>query len=159
MATEYCSDNLGRDARLYRNTGTISVPVWTEVKEARDITLNMAGDKVEQSDRSTRFKLYDVGSIDLSISATLTYRTGNANCEALRNLLLNNCAEQMALMSGPIATVGSEGIKAGFKVFTNNHAFPMADGMTVEIELAPCYYEDPTVAGVQIAPAWYETPA
>jgi len=119
----------------------------------------MAGDKVEQSDRSTRFKLYDVGSIDLSISATLTYRTGNANCEALRNLLLNNCAEQMALMSGPIATVGSEGIKAGFKVFTNNHAFPMADGMTVEIELAPCYYEDPTVAGVQIAPAWYETPA
>lgn len=158
MPTDYCSDNLGRDARLYRNTGTVAVPVWTEIKEARDITLNMAGDKVEQSDRSTVFKLYDVGSIDLSITATLTYRPGNANCEALRNLMLNNCAEQMALTSGPIATSGSEGIRAGFKVFNNNYAFPLADGMTVEIELAPCYYESPAAVGVQIPPVWFETP-
>lgn len=155
MATEFCSDNLGRDARLYRNTGTVTVPVWTEVKEARDISLNMAADKVDQSDRSTRFKLYDAGGIDVSISATLTYRSGNANCEAIRDLLLNNCAEQMLLISGPVATAGSEGLKAGFKVFSNNLQYPLADGMTVEIELAPSYYESPAAPGVQIAPEWF----
>lgn len=155
MTTEFCSNNLGRDARLYRNTGTVVTPVWTEVTEARGLQLPMAADKVEQSDRSTRFKLYDSGGIDISFSGKLSYRSGNANCEALRDLMLDNCAEQMALMSDDITVVGAEGIKAGMKVFTNSHDYPFTDGKTIDIELAPCYYENPTVAGVQIVPIWY----
>ena len=156
MATTYCSANTGRDAYLYRNTGTVATPVWTHVKEARDLSMPMTAEKIKQSDRSTVFALYDNGEIDLSITGSLSFRSQNANCTAIRDLMLSRCSEQMALMSGPIATVGSEGIKAGFKVFGNTHNFPLSDGMTVDIELAPCYYEDPTVAGTQIAPAWYE---
>ena len=155
MATEYCSNNLGRNARLYRNTGTIATPVWTEVTEARDLQLPMAADQVEQSDRSTRFKLYDAGGIEMAFTGKLSYRSGNANCEALRDLMLENCAEQMALMSGDIATAGSEGIKAGMKCFNNSHDYPFTDGMSVDIELKPSYYENPLVAGVQIVPVWY----
>lgn len=156
MATTYCSTNTGRDAYLYRNTGTVGTPVWTEVPEARDLSMPMTSEKIKQSDRSTIFALYDNGEIDLSISGALSFRSQNANCTALRDLMLTKCAEQMALMSGPIADSGSEGILAGFKVFTNSHNFPLSDGMTVDIELAPCYYEDPTAPGVQIAPEWYE---
>ena len=36
---------LGLDAKLYRNTGTIPAPVWNEIHNVKDVTLNLeAGD-------------------------------------------------------------------------------------------------------------------
>ncbi|MEZ6097169.1 MAG: hypothetical protein R3C03_23590 [Pirellulaceae bacterium] len=32
---------LGMDAKFYRNTGTYASPVWTEVSNVKDVTLNL----------------------------------------------------------------------------------------------------------------------
>lgn len=152
MATTFCSNNSGRDAHLYLNTGTVASPTWTEIIEARDLSLALTAESIDVSDRSTKFKLYDSGGIECSISGKLTYRNGNANCESIRDLFLSGCGAEFALTDGPIATVGTEGIRGGFKVFTNSHEFPLADGMTVDIELRPCYFENGS--STQTVPEW-----
>ena len=153
MATTFCSNNSGRDAKLYHNAGTVASPTWTHIAEARDLSLNMTAEEFDVSDRNTKFKMYDHGGIDVEISGKLTYRNGNANCETIRDLFLSGCGAEFALMDGPIATAGSEGIRGGFKVFTNSHEFPLADGMTVDISLKPCYFEDGSNAFVELE--WY----
>jgi hypothetical protein len=153
MPTTFCSDSSGRDAKLYYNSGTVASPTWVEIKEARDLSMPMTAESYDDSDRSTAIKLFGAGGIEVSISGKLSYRNGNANCETIRDLFFSRCAAEFALMDGPIATSGSEGFRGGFKVFTNSHEFPLADGMTVDIELKPAYFENGS--GTQVLPAWY----
>ena len=42
---------LGLDTRMYRNTGTYAAPVWNEIKNVRDVTLNL---ETGESDVTTR---------------------------------------------------------------------------------------------------------
>lgn len=155
MSTEYTSNNLGRDARLYYNSGTVASPTWVEIKEARDLTINLACDKVAVEDRSTIYKLFESGGLDFSISGSLTYRNGNANCAVLRDMMFARSAHQFAITTGPIATAGTQGLKAGMKCFSNNLGLALNDGQKVDFELAPCYYESPAAPGTQILPAWF----
>lgn len=159
MPTTFCSKNSGRDAKLYHNSGTVASPTWTEIKEARDLSLSMTAEEFDVSDRNTKFKLYDHGGIDVEISGKLTYRTNNANCETIRGLFLSGCGAEFALMSNTIsgANGAAEGIRGGFKVFTNSMEFPLADGMTVDISLKPCYFENGSSAFVELS--WYEVAA
>lgn len=154
--TTFCDkSSAGRKAKLYRNTGTVPIPVWEEFTEARDLSLPMSADKFDDPSRGSIFKLFDQGQVETGISFQLTYREGSLQCKAIRDLILSGCAEEFAIMSGPIATAGSEGLRGGMKVFTNDTSFPIADGSTVDVELAPCYFEDAGDPGTQIFPAWY----
>jgi hypothetical protein len=144
MPTTFCSKNSGRDAKLYHNSGTVASPTWTEIKEARDLSLSMTAEEFDVSDRNTKFKLYDHGGIDVEI------------CETIRGLFLSGCGAEFALMSNTIsgANGAAEGIRGGFKVFTNSMEFPLADGMTVDISLKPCYFENGSSAFVELS--WYD---
>ena len=156
MPTTFCSKNSGREAKLYHNSGTVASPTWVEIKEARDLSLNMTADNFEVSDRNTKFKMYGHGQIDVEISGKMTYRTNNANCETIRGLFLTGCGAEFALMSNRIdGTNGpAEGIRGGFQVFTNSMEFPLADGATVDISLKPCYFENGSNVFVELA--WYD---
>lgn len=156
MATTFCAKDTGRDAHIYLNTGSVATPTWTEITEARDVSMPMTADQIEQSDRSTKFKLYSSGGIDLSVSFKMSYRNGSANFASLQSLFLTGCGAEFAIMDGPIATAGSEGVRGGFQVFSNSFDFPLSDGQTVDIELRPCYFEDG--ASNQTFPAWYTAP-
>ena len=146
----------GRKGKLYRNTGTHAAPVLVEIPEARDVDFPMAPDKIDDSDRGSDFKKYTDGQIDLAINAKLTYRNGNANCTAIRNALLNGTIIEFFALDGPSDVTGSEGIRFFGKVFTNNMNQPLTDGQTVDIEIAPAYYEE---ASAVVQPSWYEVPA
>lgn len=156
MPTTFCSKNSGRDAKLYHNSGTVASPTWTHIKEARDLSLSMTADEFDVSDRNTKFKMYDQGGLDVEISGKLTFRTSNTNCKTIRDLFLSGCGAEFALMSNTIsgADGAAEGIRGGFKVFTNSMEFPLSDGQTVDISLKPCYFENGS--SVFVGPAWYE---
>lgn len=159
MPTTFCSKNSGRDAKLYHNSGTVASPTWVHIKEARDLSLNMTADNFEVSDRNTKFKMYGHGLIDVEISGKLTFRTNNTNCETIRGLFLSGCGAEFALMSNTIsgADGAAEGIRGGFAVFTNSMEFPLSDGMTVDISLKPCYFENGSSTFVELA--WYDVAA
>ena len=143
MATTYCSKNSGREAKLYHNSGSVASPTWVHIKEARDLSLNMTADSFDVTDRTSRYKLYGTGSVDVEISGKITFRTSNTNCKTIRDLFLSGCAAEFALMSNTItgADGAAEGIRGGFAVFTNSMEFPLNDGMTVDISLKPAYFE------------------
>lgn len=159
MPTTYCSKNAGRDAKLYHNSGTVASPTWVHIKEARDLSLNMTADSFDVSDRTSIYKMYGRGSIDVEISGKLTYRTNNTNCDTIRTLFLSGCAAEFALMSNTItgADGAAEGIRGGFAVFTNSMEYPLADGMTVDISLKPAYFEDGS--SVQVELSWMDVAA
>lgn len=155
MASTFCRDNTGRAAKLYRNTGTPASPIWSEVVEAKDLKINMSLEEIDDSDRSTIWKLVEAGTVEISISGQLSNRKDSVNVEAMRDLVFSRCAEQFALMDGPIATVGTEGILAGCKVLAFDMDFALGNTKMIDFELKPSYYEDPGVAGTQIVPTWH----
>lgn len=159
MPTTYCSKAAGKEAKLYHNAGTVASPTWTHIKEARDLSLNMTAEEFDVSDRSSKFKMYDSGLIDVEISGKLSFRTNNTNCDTIRTLFLSGCGAEFALMSNTItgADGAAEGVRGGFKVFTNSHEFPLSDGMTVDITLKPCYFENGS--NVQVEVSWYDVAA
>ena len=159
MPTTYCSKNSGRDAKLYHNSGTVASPTWVHIKEARDLSLTMTADNFDVSDRTSKYKMYGHGGIDVEISGKLTYRTNNTNCDTIRTLFLSGCAAEFALMSNTItgADGAAEGIRGGFAVFTNSMEFPLADGMSVDISLKPAYFENGSSTQVELS--WYDVAA
>lgn len=143
---------IGQECKLYRNTGTNATPTWSEVTGVRDLSLPLAADKVDISDRGSRFKKETGGMIESAISFQLTYRNGNADHAALRAAMLNKTAIEFAVMSGDITTSGEEGLRSFCEVFTFNHEQPLSDGVTVDVEIAPTYAEE---SDVVIHPSWY----
>ena len=45
------SHKLGLDAKLFRNTGTYAAPVWVEIKNVKDVTLNLEAGEADVSTR------------------------------------------------------------------------------------------------------------
>ena len=154
--SQFCQNASGRDARLYYNTGTVPVPVWVEVTEAQDITMPWTTEEIENLERESDFVLFDSGPQRIEATFALTYRQGNTNARHFRDSLQSKCAWEYAIMSGDIATSGSEGIRAGMKTFSNSHNFPASGQSTVDIKLLPAYFEDAGSVGVGIPPSWYE---
>ena len=145
----------GKKGKLNRNTGTNASPVWVEVKEARDVDITRAADQVEESDRGSNYKKYDDGLIDLGISFNMTYRNGNANCQALITAMHAGTSIEYAAMDGDIATSGSTGPRFFGKVFQVNKSEPLTDGQTLQLEIKPTYHEE---ASVVIEPTEYTIP-
>jgi len=42
---------LGLDAKLYRNTGTFAAPAWNEIKNVKDVTLNLEAGEADVTTR------------------------------------------------------------------------------------------------------------
>ena len=145
----------GRKAKLYRNTATNASPTWVEILEARDVDITRAADQVEESDRGSDYKKYDDGQIELAITFNMTYRNGNANCDYLRDALLNGTAFEVAAMDGDVATSGSTGPRFFGKVFQVNKSEPLADGQTYDLEIRPTYHEESSAV---VQPSEYTVP-
>jgi hypothetical protein len=132
----------GKTAKLYRNTATNASPTWVEVPEIRDLDLPMQADQVDDSDRCSNFKKYSQCLVDLGISGNMTYRNGNANCEAIRDALLAGTVIEWAAMDGDITASGTTGIRFFGLVFSADRGQPLTDSMTVALEIKPTYHEE-----------------
>ena len=64
----------GRRWRVYRNTGTYAIPVWTAVTERKDIGLPMTKDEIESLRDGAEFKEYLKGYKDLSFETEISTR-------------------------------------------------------------------------------------
>lgn len=142
-----------RKKKLYRNNGSHASPTWIEVKEVRDLDIKFSPDKFDDSDRSSNFKLYDAGQIELGCTFKMTFRKGNLNCKHIRDSILECTATEYAAMYGDITESGSEGFRFYGKCFKGDHSQPLNDGDTVDVELAPTYFEE---NDIQIEPTFYE---
>lgn len=138
----------GLDCKIYHNTGNYASPTWSEITSAMDVTLNLSAAEADASSRASNWRQTLTALLDGSVDFDIVADNTDTAYEALRDAFLNRTAIDMAIMDGPIATNGSEGLRAEMSVvnFTRNE--PLEDTMTVSVSVKP--------APTGNDPAWME---
>lgn len=115
------SFSMGRLAKLYLNTGTYAVPVWSEICRISDVTIGQSRNTATVVTRCSGNQKTVIGSKVFQISFTYLEILGvDTILGALRtSSLADTPATQkldIAAVNLPIATVGSTGIRGMFGV-------------------------------------------
>ncbi len=142
---------LGYNAKLYRNTGTHGSPTWVEMTNVKDLTLNMDLDEADVTTRGNAGWKANVATLlDGSIEFEMVYDPTDASFTAVQTAFFTRAAIEFAAMDGPIATTGSQGLKATCMVKQFSVEEKLAEALTVKVTIKPTYSVNP--------PAWYTAP-
>ncbi|MBT6153666.1 MAG: hypothetical protein HOH82_03130, partial [Planctomycetaceae bacterium] len=122
---------VGLSGKLYRNTATYATPTWSEIKNVRDLTLNVEASEADASRRGGGgwrevLKALKDGGIEFE----LLHENGNADNTALRDAFFNDTNVDMLALDGDVATSGSEGLRMTVAVMNFSRSEPMEDSMT-----------------------------
>jgi hypothetical protein len=142
---------LGLDARLYRNTGTYAAPIWNEIKNVKDVTLNLEAGEADVTTRGNAGWRATVATLkDGSIEFEMVWDTADDDFAAIRDAFLNRGAIEFAVMDGDITVAGSQGLRATCMVtsFSRNEA--LEEAITVSVTVKPTYSVTP--------PSWIVVP-
>lgn len=110
---------LGKNAKLYYNTGTYATPTWVEIKYVTDVRVTLTATETEISTRATvPFKTYVSGLIDLGFECDYSWIEGDDSVfTAIKNAFLDGTPMDIAIMDGNIAVSGThEGIRSPFVI-------------------------------------------
>jgi hypothetical protein len=142
---------LGLDAKLYRNAGTHASPVWNEIRNVKDVTLNLEAGEADVTTRGNAGWKATVATLkDGSIEFEMVWDTADDDFGAIRDTFLNRGAMEFAVMDGDITVAGSQGLRATCMVtnFSRNEA--LEEAITVSVTVKPTYAANP--------PSWIVVP-
>lgn len=131
---------LGYQCKLYFDTASYASPVWSEVTNCRDATLNL---EVADADVTTRgnngWKATIPTLKDASIDFGMIMDSTDTNFTTVRQAFINGTPIYVAAMTGGIAVTGSEGLWALMMVskFTRNEQ--LTEAVTFDVTLKPTY--------------------
>ncbi|MCE9530353.1 MAG: phage tail protein [Planctomycetes bacterium] len=139
---------LGLDAKLYRNTGTFASPTWDEIKNVKDLTLNLEAGEADVTTRGNNSWRATVATLkDASIEFDMVWDTGDADFAAIRDAFLNKTGIEFAVMDGDISTAGSQGLRATCAITKFSRNESLEEALTVSITVKPTYAAN--------APSWH----
>jgi hypothetical protein len=140
---------LGLDAKIYRNTGDYTTPVWVELGNVKDVTLNLEKGEADVSVRANNGWRATVGTLkDGSVEFEMVWDTGDAGFAAVKDAYFSDTPIEMAVMDGDIAQSGSQGLRASFSVINFSRNEPLEEALTASVSLKPAYAVNP--------PEWME---
>ncbi len=138
---------LGMDANLYRNTGDYATPVWVEVSNVKDVTLNLEKGEADVTTRANAGWRATVGTLkDASIEFQMVWDTVDAGFDAIRQAFFNNTPLEFAVMDGDITDPDSEGLRATFDIFNFTRNEALEEAILVDVSIKPTYADN--------APEW-----
>lgn len=131
---------LGMDAKLYRNTGDYATPVWVEVSNVKDVTLNLEKGEADVTTRANQGWRATVGTLkDASIEFQMVWDTVDAGFDAIRQAFFNNTPLEFAVMDGDITDPASEGLRATFDIFNFTRNEALEEAILVDVSIKPTY--------------------
>ena len=131
---------LGMDAKLYRNTGSYASPIWTEIANVKDVTLNLEKGVADVTTRANAGWRATVGTLkDASIEFQMVWDTADDGFSAIRQSFFSNTPIEVAVLDGPVTDPMSEGLRATCDVmnFTRNEA--LEEAIMVDVTIKPTY--------------------
>lgn len=137
---------LGLDAKLYRNTATFAAPTWNEIKNVKDVTLNLEAGEADVTTRGNNGWRATVATLkDGSIEFEMVWDSADDDFGSIRDAFLNKTALDLAVMDGDIATAGSQGLRASCMItnFSRNEA--LEEAITVSVTAKPTYSANPPI--------------
>ena len=131
---------LGMNGKLYRNSGTWAAPAWVEVPGVKDVSIAIATGSGDASTRAMLpWKIDVVTLLEASVELDMPYDPTDAQYQAFRTAFLARTAIECAVMHGPIATPGSEGLHAAFAVTKFDRSESLTEPMVVKMSLKPTW--------------------
>ena len=135
---------LGMDAKLYRNTGSYGSPVWNEVKNVKDVTLNLEAGEADVTTRGNGGWRANIATLkDASLEFEMVWDTADDDFTAIRTAFLTNAAIEFAVLDGPVATSGSQGLRASMAITNFSRAEPLEEAIKVSVTAKPTYATNP----------------
>jgi hypothetical protein len=135
-------NRLGMEGKLYYNAGIYATPDWKELKNAKDVTLNLEKGEADVTTRGNAGWKATVGTLkEGSIEFEMVWDTEDAGFTALQNAWFGDTPVEMAVMDGPIATSGSQGLRATMSVISFSRKEPLEEAMSVSVTIKPTYAE------------------
>lgn len=134
---------IGIEAKLYRNTGSGGSPTWSEITNAREVTLNLEAAEVDATRRgSGGWREILSGLKDASIEFELVYDPEDAHFQAIKDAYFQNDTLEIAALDAPVAENG-EGLRAVMSVINFSRNEPLEEVLTVNVTLKPAPNETP----------------
>ena len=135
---------LGMKCKLYRNTGTIAVPVWVEMGNVRDATLNLEKEKADATVRANDGYRTNILTLRVvSIEGEAIWDASDAGFTALKDNYFFDTPLEVWALTGPFDVVGSQGLRMAAGVSKFNRQEPLADVVTAAFTLEPLYGQKP----------------
>lgn len=135
---------LGMDAKLYRNTGTYASPTWNEVKNVKDVTLNLEAGSADVTTRGNGGWRANIATLkDASLEFEMVWDTADDDFTAIRTAFLGNSTVEFAVLDGPVATAGSQGLRATMAITNFSRAEPLEEAIKVSVTAKPTYADHP----------------
>ena len=142
---------LGMQGKLYRNTGTYAVPVWSELSNVKDVTLNLETGDADVTTRNNGGWKASIATLkEASIEFELVWDTSDAGFTAIQNAFFTNGSVELAVMDGDIATAGSQGLRATMIIMNFSREEPLEEAMKASVTCKPTYAAN--------APQWLVVP-
>jgi len=142
----------GYEAKLYRNTGTYASPVWNEVPNVKDLSVDIGADEADVSTRKNAgFKATAQGLKDAPVEFGMVWDTEDLDFSAFQDAFFDGTPIEVAVMDGDIAVAGSEGLRATMAVMGFSRNEPLGEALSVAVSLKPTYADNP--------PEWHVVPA
>ena len=129
----------GRKVLLYRNTGTYGTPVWVQVSNRRDFTLNGTTVEADASDADSGVEETVVVARGYELSGNIRWADSAADWEILRAAYDADPRTpiEFAVMYGPIATTGSTGRRITCDVTQFSESYAFKDILAADVTLKP----------------------
>ncbi len=142
---------LGKDAKLYRNSGSYGSPTWTLISNVRDLGLGLEKGEADVTTRAGNGWEQVVAALkSASIEWGMVWDTADANFTAIRNSFLNDTVIEFLVLDGAVATTGSQGLRAECMVQRFRRNENLREAVVVDVSAKPTYSTN--------APSWWTTP-
>lgn len=131
---------LSINAKMYRNTGTYGVPVWTLMTNVGDLTLGDSYDEANVTRRASGgFTETEPTLRNLELSFTTFNIAADDDFTALLGAHTGRTSLDIAILDGLVATSGTRGVRAHFKVTSFNRNQNLADVQGFDVTMKPSY--------------------
>lgn len=135
---------LGMDAKLYRNLGSYETPTWAEVKNVKDVTLNLEAGEADVTTRGNAGWRANIATLkDASLEFEMVWDTDDDDFSAIRQAFLSSGAVEFAVMDGDIETEGSQGLRATMAITGFSRSEPLEEAISVSVTAKPTYADNP----------------
>lgn len=147
----------GHSMKMYRNTGTVATPTWSEVDEVQDVSLaDLSRIMAELKRRANNFTKNVASLINsIAIEFRLHYGLDATNYDAIRGNFFSGTAEEWAIMNGDISTSGNEGLRCPVYVEQFPWEQPLEEVSGHDVRLIVAYFEE---SSTEVDPNWYTVP-
>ena len=142
---------LGLDAKLYRNTGNYAAPAWNEVKNVKDLTLNLEAGEADVSTRGNGGWRANIATLkDASLEFEMVWDTADDDFTAIRTAFLTNSPIEFAVLDGASNASGAQGLRASMAITNFSRSEPLEEAIKVSVTAKPTYSAN--------APEWMTVP-